>query len=79
MEHRHLNHANYTLAAIDDVIERGTRVDWIALRDAARMNVAVSSRIERICVARAQERTAQRHGFWLLYVQQLAAGLGRGP
>ena len=73
MDHRHLNHSNYTLAAIDDVIERGSRMDWLALRDAARLDAAVSSRIERVCRVRAQERTAQRHSLWLLYVQRLAA------
>ena len=32
MQHRHLNHQRYTLAAIDDVIARGRWADWADLR-----------------------------------------------
>ena len=35
MLHRHLNHSEWTLAAIDDVIARGRLDDWKQLRDAA--------------------------------------------
>jgi hypothetical protein len=35
MLHRHLTHQQLTLAAIDDVIARGKRQDWAALRRAA--------------------------------------------
>ena len=41
MEHRHLNHQRYTLAAIDDVIARGKWDDWAALRQ----GVAIPRRI----------------------------------
>jgi len=34
MQHRHLNHQDFTLAAIDDVIGRGRLPDWDALRSA---------------------------------------------
>jgi|GEM_PF-1293601 len=34
MLHRHLNHSEWTLAAIDDVIARGRLDDWKQLRDA---------------------------------------------
>ena len=35
MLHRHLNHQQFTLAAIDDVIARGKQRDWGELRRAA--------------------------------------------
>ena len=35
MQHRHLTHEQYTLAAIDDIIARGKRRDWAELRQAA--------------------------------------------
>jgi hypothetical protein len=35
MIHRHLNHQELSLAAIDDVIGRGKRKDWEDLRLAA--------------------------------------------
>ena len=31
MKHRHLNHQEFTLAAIDDVLDRGQLSDWIGL------------------------------------------------
>ena len=31
MRHRHLTHERYTLAAIDDVLERGSLADWARL------------------------------------------------
>ena len=73
MEHRHLNHSNYTLAAIDDVIARGTLADWQALRDACRREPAITAKIVRVCAAYASDRFAQRHGFWALYVKHSAA------
>ena len=35
MKHRHLNHSEWTLAAVDATIARGRIDDWKALRDAA--------------------------------------------
>lgn len=35
MQHRHLTHQQFTLAAIDDIIARGKRRDWAELRRAA--------------------------------------------
>ncbi len=69
----HLNHSNYTLAAIDDIIARGTLADWQAMRDAARSEPLVAGKIGRVCAAYAQDRYAQRHRFWALYVQRAAA------
>ncbi len=41
MYHRHLNHQQFTLAAIDDIIARGKRQDWAGLRSAALADQAV--------------------------------------
>lgn len=35
MQHRHLNHQRFSLAAIDDIIARGKWADWVELRAAA--------------------------------------------
>ncbi|MDD4735344.1 MAG: hypothetical protein PHP44_04475 [Kiritimatiellae bacterium] len=54
MKHRHLTDDAYTLAAIDDVIERGGRYDWAALRDCARADQGVlknSPRVEQLLQA----------------------------
>jgi hypothetical protein len=31
MQHRHLNHAEFTLAAIEDILARGRMPDWVPL------------------------------------------------
>ena len=69
MQHRHLNHEGYTLAAIDDVIARGRWADWAELRRAVRADPPVLGRVERICRARAGDPHAQRYHFWMHYVQ----------
>jgi hypothetical protein len=73
MLHRHLNHSNYTLAAIDDIIARGSRVDWCSLRDACRADAQVRAKIVRICEVYAKDRFAQRQALWALYAKQHAA------
>lgn len=70
MRHRHLNHEGYTLAAIDDVIARGRWADWADLRRAVRAGgPPVLERVERVCRAHAGDPGAQRHHFWMHYVQ----------
>jgi hypothetical protein len=36
MQHGHLNHQRFSLAAIDDVVSRGKWQDWVDLRQAVR-------------------------------------------
>ncbi len=70
MHHRHLNHQRYTLAAIDDVIERGRLQDWLALRDAARREPELLDKIRQVCAARTADPFAQRYHFWNHYAQK---------
>ncbi len=70
MLHRHLNHQNFTLAAIDDVISRGHRSDWEELRSATRQDPSLLEKIERICRAYVSEPYAQRYHFWRLYAEK---------
>ncbi|MGB8262016.1 MAG: hypothetical protein WCE75_16775 [Terracidiphilus sp.] len=70
MRHRHLNHSEYTLAALDDVIERGKREDWARLRSVALRERAVMERILRVALAHANDPCAQRHHFWRQYAEQ---------
>ena len=46
--HRHLNHQQFTLAAIDDCIARGKRRDWADLRRAALADRAVLEKVLRV-------------------------------
>ncbi len=73
MQHRHLNHSEWTLAAVDDVIARGRIEDWKALRDAAAGQEGVRTRILRVCAERLVDPTEQRYFFWDYYVRTILA------
>lgn len=70
MQHRHLNHQGFTLAAIDDVIARGRWVDWAQLRHAALADPTLLERVERVCRVHVSDPYAQRHHFWMNYAQE---------
>lgn len=57
------------LAAIDDVIARGKRGDWYALRDAALADPTVMEKILRICRVHCHDPYAQRYHFWKHYAE----------
>jgi hypothetical protein len=63
MQHRHLTHAEWTLAAVDDAIARGRIDDWKELRDAAVGHVCVREGILRVCAAHLADPTEQRYYF----------------
>ena len=73
MIHRHLNHEDYTLAAIDDLISRGKMGDWIALRDAVLLDVSLLEKIERVCLPALKDPYQQRYYFWMNYVKKSRA------
>ena len=70
MIHRHLTHQQFTLAAIDDVIARGKRADWAALRQAALADRVVMEKVLRVCLAHIADPYAQRYHFWKLYAER---------
>lgn len=69
MEHRHLNHQEFTLAAIDDIIENGDRIAWERLRLALLQEEGVREKVLRVCSPRVYDPSAQRHHFWRHYAQ----------
>ena len=70
MQHRHLNHQRFTLAAIDDVISRGRWRDWAELRQAVLADPALLEKVERVCRPYLTNPYAQRHHFWMRYVEE---------
>lgn len=70
MLHRHLDHQRFTLAAIDDVILRGRWQDWADLRLAVLADRTLLDKVERVCRQHVSDPYAQRHHFWLNYVQK---------
>jgi len=73
MVHRHLNHQELTLAAIDDVICRGNRVDWADLRAAVLADRGVLRKVLQVCRAHVADPRAQRYHFWTHYAEERAA------
>lgn len=61
MDHRHLSGDALSLAAIDDIIERGSRQDWARLGKASLNDPSgkIAGRIERICAARRANAEAE--------------------
>lgn len=70
MQHRHLNHTRFTLAAIDDVISRGRWQDWAELRRAILGDRSMLERVQRVCRANVSDPYAQRYHFWMHYVEE---------
>ena len=70
VQHRHLNHGDFTLAAIDDVIDRGKREDWRELRLAALEDRAIMEKVLRVCEAHVDDPFAQRYHFWKHYAER---------
>jgi hypothetical protein len=69
MLHRHLNHQEFTLAAIDNVIARGKRRDWAELREEALADRIVMEKVLRVCQAHTADPYAQRYHFWKQYAE----------
>ena len=73
MLHRHLNHQEYSLAALDDVVGRGRREDWARLRSAALRDRSTMEKILRVATAHSKDPYAQRYHFWNNYASRTAA------
>ena len=69
MQHRHLNHQSFTLAAIDDVISRGRWQDWAELRQAVLADSTLLDKVAQVCHSHISDPYAQRHHFWMHYVK----------
>ena len=70
MPHRYLNHRRFTLAAIDDVIDRGQRGPWASLLAAVDASPEIRSRVLRVCAAHVSDDFAQRYHFWNNYASR---------
>jgi hypothetical protein len=70
MQHRHLNHEDYTPAAIDSTVARGLWKDWADLRRAALAERRVLELVLQVCRAHTADPYAQRHHFWMNYAEE---------
>ena len=72
MEHRHIvEFEQLSLAAIDDVIDRGGVEDWRALKARADADVSLIAKIKRICAAKVSDPYAQRYHLWNYYARRV--------
>jgi hypothetical protein len=69
MQHRHLNHEDFTLAAIDDIISNGTLEDWEDLHMAILKDPTLLKKVKRICNNYILDPYAQCYHFWNNYVE----------
>ena len=68
MEHRHIQTGKVlSVAAIDDIIDRGGRDDWAFLRDQSRGDASVMEKIRRVCKAHCSDPFDQKYHLWSLY------------
>lgn len=81
MRHRHLGGRRLGAAQIDDIVERGTMEDWLALLAAARNDHsgAIADTIRRVCLARANAPAEEAFGqdaarFFLNYLERRGLG-----
>ena len=74
MLHRHIIETDCpSLAAIDDTIDRGNRVDWIRLKKTADADDSVRQKILRVCAAKVADPYAQRYHLWNYYARHATA------
>lgn len=70
MKHRHLNHENFTLAAIDDIISRGNRYDWRdLLYEMSQNHEVIIPKILKVCEPKIVDPYAQRYILWYTYAK----------
>ena len=74
MVHRHIIEAGEpSLAAIDDIIDRGGVEDWRDLKSRADVDTALIAKILRVCAAKVSDPYAQRYHLWNYYAQHAVA------
>lgn len=67
MEHRHLSHRRYTLAAIDDILENGTLADWRPLLERVRRDPHGEVAEKVLQVLRGHD-LAETGSFWRAFI-----------
>lgn len=71
MLHRHINPEGLSACAIDDIMERGTLDDWMALAQASKRSRDTSATVRTIAshAASASERQ-DRGAFWMAWCER---------
>lgn len=67
MKHRHLDTQEFTSAAIEDIVLRGKKKDWIELRDAINQDEEIRNELIYLCQENKEENS-MRYNFWINYI-----------
>ena len=74
MLHRHIVEAEKpSLAAIDDIIDRGGVMDWRELKARADVDLSIIGKILKVCAAKISDPYAQRYHLWNRYAKRALA------
>ena len=74
MWHRHITESGKpSLAAIDDIIDRGGVDDWRELKACADLDRSILMKIIKICAEKVKDPFAQRYHLWNYYAQHAIA------
>ena len=74
MVHRHIIESEKpSLAAIDDIIDRGGVSDWRELKARADSDSSLRVKIIKVCAARIADPYAQRYHLWNYYAERALA------
>lgn len=70
MNHRHINDTEYSLTAIDSVIERGQRKDWALLQISMRDNSNLCRKVLHIAGHNLEHPYTIRYHYWYHYARK---------
>ena len=74
MFHRHIiESVSPSLAAIDDIIDRGGAADWRELKAHADVDLSLIGKIIKVCAAKISDPYAQRYHLWNRYAERALA------
>lgn len=74
MIHRHIKESeNLSLAAIDDIIDRGGVDDWRGLKKRADGDAGCVAKILKVCAVKISDPYAQRYHLWDYYAKHVIA------
>lgn len=74
MFHRHIIETDrLSLAAIDDIIDRGGVVDWRELKAQVDADSSLAEKILKICAVKIVDPYAQRYHLWNNYAKRTIA------
>ena len=74
MFHRHIIETTIpSLAAIDDIIDRGGVLDWRELKAHVDADSSFAEKILRVCAAKIADPYAQRYHLWNYYAKRALA------